>query len=93
MIYYTYKIEYTDINGHLSVISQTRACEDIDYPTSLDETKLITQQQAWAVNNFNLVTSYTESVTNITLSQYNAIVLDPESVEPLPEWDPNEPLN
>jgi hypothetical protein len=93
MIYYTYKIEYTDVNGHLSTVSQTRACEDVDYLTSLDETKLITQQQAWAVNNFNLVTSYTENVTNLTLSQYNSIVLDPDSVEPIPDWDPNEPLN
>ena len=92
MIYYTYKIDYTDNNGHVSSVSQTRACEDIDYPTSLDDTKLIVQQQAWALNNFNLVTTYTETTTNITLAQYNAIVLDPTSVEPIPDWDPNEPI-
>ena len=92
MIYYTYRIQYTDNNGHPSKVSQTRACEDIDYPTSLDDTKLIVQQQAWALNNFDLVTAYTETTTNITLAQYNAIVLDPTSVEPIPDWDPNEPI-
>lgn len=92
MIYYTYKIQFTDFNGHDCVVSQTNACEDANYTTSLDETKLIVSQQAWAVNNFDLVTDFTETVTNITLAQYDAIVLDPDSVEPLPDWDPNEPL-
>lgn len=92
MIYYTYKIQYTDNNGHPSSVSQTRACEDVDYAASLDDTKLIVQQQAWALNNFDLVTAYTETTTNITLAQYNAIVLDPTSVEPIPDWDPNEPI-
>ena len=92
MIYYTYRIQYTDNNGHPSSVSQTRACEDIDYPTSLDDTKLIVQQQAWALNNFDLVTTYTEKITNITLAQYSAIVLDPASVEPISGWDPNEPI-
>ena len=93
MIYYTYKIDYTDNNGHISNVSQTRACEDADYNTSLDETKLIVQQQAWALNNFNLVITYTEVITTLTLAQYNAIVLDPFSVEPIPDWDPNQPIN
>lgn len=92
MIYYTYKIQYTDDNGHDSSVSQTRSCEDIDYPSSLDEVKTIVQQQAWALNNFNLVTNYTETISNITLAQYNAIVIDPTSVEPIPNWDPNEPI-
>jgi hypothetical protein len=93
MIYYTYKIQFTDFNGHDCVVSQTRACEDIDYPTNLEETKLIVSQQAWAVNNFDLVTDFTEATTNITLAQYNKIVLDPDGAIPIPDWDPTQPLN
>ena len=93
MIYYTYKITYTNVNGQSCTVSQTSACEDIDYPTSLEETKLITQQQAWAMNDFILVTSFTETVTTITVEQYNAIVFNSTMVEPIPDWDPNEPLN
>lgn len=93
MIYYTYKIDYTDNNGHPCSVSQTMACEDVDYNTSLDETKLIVQQQAWALNNFNIVTTYTETTTNITLAQYNTIVTDPTGAQPIPGWDPNEPIN
>jgi len=92
MIYYTYKIQFTDFNGKNCIVSQTRACEDIDYPTNLEETKLIVSQQAWAVNNFNLVTNFTETATNITLTQYNRIVLDPNGAEPIPDWDPTQPL-
>jgi hypothetical protein len=93
MIYYTYKIDYTDNNGHVSTVSQTRACEDVDYPTSLDDTKLIVQQQAWALNNFVLVTVYTDSTTIITQAEYNRIVSDPNGSEPIENWDPDVPLN
>jgi len=93
MIYYTYKIQFTDFNGQNCVVSQTAACEDVDYPTSLDETKLIVSQQAWAVNGFDLVTTFTDTVTNITLAEYNKIVIDPSGAEPIPDWDPTQPLN
>jgi hypothetical protein len=93
MIYYTYKIQFTDFNGHNCVVSQTRGCEDIDYPTNLEETKLIVSQQAWAVNNFDLVTDFIETTTNITLAEYNKIVIDPSGPEPIPDWDPTQPLN
>jgi len=93
MIYYTYKIQFTDFNGQNCVVSQTRASEDIDYPTNLEETKLIVSQQAWAVNNFDLVTDFTETTINITLAEYNKIVIDPSGLEPIPDWDPTQPLN
>ena len=93
MIYYTYKIDYTDNNGHVSTVSQTRACEDVDYPTSLDDTKLIVQQQAWALNNFVLVAVYTDSTTIITEAEYNKTVSDPAGAEPIENWDPDVPLN
>lgn len=93
MIYYTYKIQFTDFDGHDCVVSQTAACEDINYATSLDETKLIVSQQAWAINGFSLVTDFTETATNITLAEYNKIVIDPNGAEPIPDWDPTQPLN
>jgi len=93
MIYYTYKIQFTDFDGRDCTVSQTRACEDINYTANLDETKLIVSQQAWAVNNFDLVTNFTETVTNITLAEYNKVVIDPNAAEPIPDWDPTQPLN
>lgn len=92
MIYYTYKINFVDQNGDPVSVSQTKSCEDIDYPTSLDECKLIVAQQAWAVNNFVLVTSFTETVSSISQAEYNTIVIDPNGAEPIPDWDPNTPL-
>jgi len=92
MIYYTYKIQFTDFDGHNCFVSQTKACQDADYATSLDETKLIVSQQAWAVNNFDLVTSFSETITNITLAEYNKIVSDPNGAIPIPDWDPSIPL-
>lgn len=68
-----------------------QGCEDVDYATSLDETRLIVQQQAWAVNDFNLVTDYTENTNTITLAQYNGLVSDPNGAQPIENWDPNNP--
>jgi hypothetical protein len=92
MIYYEYKIKFTNVYGNPCEVSIPRKCEDIDYPTSLEETKLIVQQQAWAVNDFNLVTVYTEETNNITVSQYNASVGDPDGAHPIENWDPEIPL-
>jgi hypothetical protein len=92
MTYYTYKIQFVDAHGNPSIVSQTRACEDADYTTSLNETKLIVSQQAWAVNGFVLVSQYTESTTIITQSEYNKLVGDPSGAVPIDNWDPNVPL-
>jgi hypothetical protein len=93
MIYYIYKIEFTNADGNPVSISQARSCEDIDYDVSLEETKLIVTQQAWANNEFTLVTDYTESTSIISASQYNIIVTDPSEIAPIDNWDPTEPLN
>jgi hypothetical protein len=91
MIYYEHKISFTNVYGNPCVVSMPQRCEDADYATSLEETKLIVQQQAWAVNDFHLVTVYTEETNNITASQYNASVADPDGAQPIPDWDPNNP--
>jgi hypothetical protein len=93
MIYYIYKIEFTNANGNPVSISQARSCEDADYDVSLEETKLIVSQQAWANNDFALVSDYTESTSNISASQYNIIVTDPSEIVPIDNWDPTQPLN
>jgi len=82
MIYYTYKIQFVDAHGNPSIVSQT----------SLNETKLIVSQQAWAVNGFVLVSQYTEATTIITQSEYNKLVGDPSGAVPIDDWDPNVPL-
>jgi hypothetical protein len=92
MIYYIYKIEFTNADGNPISISQTRSCEDAEYNVSLDETKLIVAQQAWANNDFALVSQYTESVSNISVSQYNSTVTDPSQIAPIENWDPTVPL-
>lgn len=91
MIYYSYKINFTNVYGNQCEVSMPQMCEDIDYATSLDETKLIVQQQAWAVNEFTLVTEYTEATSTITLAQYNSLVSDPNGAQPIEDWDPNNP--
>lgn len=93
MIYYTYSISFINQNGDSVSVSQTKSCEDVDYPASLDECKLIASQQAWALNNFVLVTVYTDSTTIITQAEYNRIVSDPNGAEPIENWDPDVPLN
>lgn len=92
MIYFTYKIQFTTGDGHFSTVAQTKSCEDVDYDVTLDEVKLIVTQQAWALNNFTLVTTYTETTTIITESEYLKIVADPTGIEPIPDWDPEVPL-
>lgn len=92
MIYYTYKINFVNQHGDQTSVSQTKACEDVDYDTSLEECKLLVAQQSWAINDFILVTSFTETTTIITLAEYNVIVSDPTGIEPIPDWDPEIPL-
>lgn len=92
MIYYTYKINFTNDLGEPCVVSQTKSCQDIDYASSLDECKLIVTQQAWAINNFVVVTNFTETTSIISQAEYNVIVNDPNGAEPIPDWDPDTPL-
>jgi len=93
MIYFTYKIQFTNAEGHPCSVSHTKSCEDIDYDATLDQVKLLVTQQAWAVNDFDLVTSFSETITNLTLAEYNKIVMGPNTDVPIPDWDPSVPLN
>ena len=34
-----------------------------------------------------------ENVTTMTLAQYNALVKGEDILEPIPDWDPNQPIN
>jgi hypothetical protein len=92
MIYYIYTITFTNLNGNPTTVSQTRSCEDADYTANLEETKLIVAQQAWANNEFTLVSDYTETIASISESQYKAIVSDPNDIAPIDNWDPEIPL-
>jgi hypothetical protein len=92
MIYFTYKIQFIGSDTHTYTVAQTKACEDVDYDATLDEAKLIVTQQAWAVNNFVVVTSYTETTTIITELEYLKLVADPDGAYPIDNWDPEIPL-
>lgn len=93
MIYFTYKIQFTNADGHPCSVSHTKSCENVDYDATLEQVKLLVTQQAWAVNNFDLVTNFSETINFITLAEYNKIVTGPNTDVPIADWDPSVPLD
>jgi phage tail tube protein FII len=90
MIYYKYTYTFNDNDSKKAVISITEKCEDIDYDASLQDTKLIVQQQMYLIYSKTFVG--TEDITTLTLAQYNAIVKGVDVLEPIPDLEipPNE---
>jgi hypothetical protein len=90
MIYYKYTYTFNDNDSQKVVMSITQKCEDVDYPTSLEDTKLIVQQQMYLIYSKTFVG--TENTETLTLAQYNAIVKGVDVLEPIPDLEipPNE---
>ncbi len=79
MIYYKYKVNYVNkLNTNTEVLA-TRSCEDIEYDTHLQETKLIVQQSVLDSNG-NIPT-INEEIIFITENEYNQIVLGSDDLE------------
>jgi hypothetical protein len=91
MIYYKYIYTFTDDSQKDSTITIVEKCEDADYTTSLESTKLIVRQQIYLI--YGKLFDGVETVTTITLAQYNALVKGEDILEPIPDWDPNQPTN
>jgi phage tail tube protein FII len=90
MIYYKYTYTFNDDDSKKVVMSITQKCEDVDYPTSLEDTKLIVKQQMYLIYSKTFVG--TEDIATLTLAQYNAIVKGVDVLEPIPDLEipPNE---
>ncbi len=90
MIYYKYTYTFNDDDFKKAIISITEKCEDVDYDASLQDTKLIVQQQMYLIYSKTFVG--TEDTTTLTLAQYNAIVKGVDVLEPIPDLEipPNE---
>lgn len=91
MIYYKYTYTFTDDSQQNSTITIVEKCEDADYTTSLESTKLIVRQQIYLI--YGKLFDGVENVTTLTLAQYNALVKGEDILEPIPDWDPNQPIN
>jgi hypothetical protein len=91
MIYYKYTYTFTDDSQKNSTITIVEKCKDADYTTSLESTKLIVRQQIYLI--YDKLFDGVENVTTITLAQYNALVKGEDILEPIPDWDPNQPTN
>ena len=90
MIYYKYTYTFNDDDSQKVVMSITQKCEDVDYPASLEDTKLIVQQQMYLIYSKTFIG--TEDIATLTLAQYNAIVKGVDVLEPIPDLEipPNE---
>jgi hypothetical protein len=91
MIYYKYIYTFTDDSQKNSAITIVEKCEDADYTTSLESTKLLVRQQIYLINGklFDGV----EVISVINLTQYNLLVKGEDILEPIPDWDPNQTIN
>jgi len=90
MIYYKYTYTFNDDDSKKAVISITQKCEDINYAESLQDSKLIVQQQMYLIYSKTFIG--TEDTTTLTLAQYNAIVKGVDILEPILDLEipPNE---
>lgn len=91
MIYYKYIYTFADDSQKDSIITIVEKCEDADYTTSLESTKLIVRQQIYLI--YDKLFDGVENVITMTLAQYNALVKGEDILEPIPDWDPNQPIN
>jgi len=91
MIYYKYTYTFTDDSQNNSTITIVEKCEDANYTTSLESTKLLVRQQIYLINGklFDGV----EVISIINLTQYNLLVKGEDILEPIPDWDPNQPTD
>jgi hypothetical protein len=91
MIYYKYTYTFTDDSQQNSTITIVEKCEDADYTTSLESTKLIVRQQIYLIHGklFDGV----EQIVTMNLTQYNILVKGEDILEPIPDFDPNQPIN
>jgi hypothetical protein len=80
MIYYQYIKSYTNAQGMTARVTLTRSVEDVDYPSHLEESKTIADQQIF-VNDGELPAVFNEVINTLTLAQYNAIVKGPDDLE------------
>lgn len=91
MIYYKYTYTFTDDSQQNSTITIVEKCKDADYTTSFESTKLIVRQQIYLI--YGKLFDGVENVTTLTLAQYNALVKGEDILKPIPDWDPNQPIN
>lgn len=90
MIYYKYTYTFNDDESKKAVMTITEKCKDVDYTTSLESTKLIVRQQIYLI--YGKLFDGVENVTTLTLAQYNTLVKGEDILEPIPDWDPNQPI-
>jgi hypothetical protein len=91
MIYYKYTYTFNDDSQQNSTITIVEKCEDADYTTSLESTKLIVRQQIYLI--YGKLFDGVEQVVTMNLTQYNILVKGEDILEPIPDWDPNQPIN